>query len=1186
MRLKKVIILGFKSFADRTVIEFHSGVTAIVGPNGCGKSNIADAFRWVMGEQSAKSMRGNRMPDVIFAGTSQRKPLNIAEVTLVFDDVEGQLPIEYEEVAITRRLHRSGESDYFINNHPVRLKDIHDLLLDSGIGRDAFAIFEQGKIDQIINYGPIERRYIFEEAAGILRFLQRKREALRKLEQADANTLRVRDIHQEVEKQIIILEEQSEKARLYKETQAALDTVQRTIYAARWEASKKKGKEIRQKELDKQTEIQQYNQHLNGLQLAQEEIKSALETQEKELKNQNEQLFKTRSAKEIKAKERLNIKERHKEATAREKECIEEIKGIKKQTAEHETELAKGKQKHAELEGQRAEFNTIIHDLREKQKNLDDQVTNLRAQQQQVYQQRLKHNQVENLFDSDLKQNKIRLENTQERISNHRTRCDRLAQQMEEFSHQLLEKKEKMQESAETIEKQQATFVVIEEEHRVLSNQIENTQAELQKTISDLSEHRARQKVLLRLKEEMEGFSTASKRLMQESANPKSPLHNKIKGLYEYLQPKAHADPQIVEKALMASMRPYAQTLVVETLQDFHECLSFSSKNGLKDFSLVCMEQLHPVKSRENKKDATLLLPQMNDHQLASHFLDSIVIADTLSDAFEQMGRSTQECEWWNKDGSFIDRRRVVFYATENENNLFTRTAELNRLEKKIKERENNHQLVEAAIKTLQSKCVMLQAQRSDIDKTIRREEMKLAELNFSIQRISKDFEKGETECTQIEQEIQNLLEVVNRLSSTIVELEAKRLQARDKGVELQQQLGHLEENLKQHTDKLKVEQHALQQQQASYQRIVDESHKVLNAVNLCQLKEQEAQQRAVRLEQEILKSREFQERLSQQSNDCDQTLEEVEKTLLESSTGCQQLEKTILQYKQQIKQLDSDIKNDSEKVKKGESEANALSIQTAQQESAQQSIEKDVQERYQLTIDDLYKTVESTGKSIDELEKTARTLRQEIDAAGNINMTSIEEYDKHKVRYAFLNEQINDMVSSKEELIKIIADLDTESRKIFKETFDKIRANFKKNFGILFDGGEADLHFTETQDVLDAGIEIIARPPGKQMRSIHLLSGGEKCLTALALLFAIFEVKPAPFCILDEIDAPLDDSNVERFANIVKQFIDKCQFVIITHNKRTMAIADILFGVSMQERGVSKILSIDIPIDNCYVCP
>jgi chromosome segregation protein len=1177
LRLKKVIILGFKSFADKTTLEFQPGITGIVGPNGCGKSNIADAFRWVMGEQSAKSMRGSKMPDVIFAGTNQRKPLNFAEVTLVFDDIQGELPVEYEEIAITRRLHRSGESDYFINGHDVRLKDIHNLFLDSGIGRNAFAIFEQGKIDQIINYGPLERRYIFEEAAGILRFLQRKREALRKLEQSELNATRVRDIHQEVEKQIIVLEQQSEKARLFKEKKSEFETLEKQLFIGKWDALEKQQTDIKQKEQIQQKEIKQLSEQQQTLHNRLEETKALLEVSESNLKVDSEKAFKARSTKEMKAKERSDNQERYKEAVAREKECAQEIATIKTESTERLKELKKNQKRHKELEEVRLAADSKMKELRDKEKGLDNNLNDLRRQQQQTYQQRLKCIQDENSIDIEIKQNKVRIENAHERIATSYQRRDKLAQQMELCTHQTVEKKQLMQELSEAIDKQKAAFIAMEEELTQVSEQIEIAQTGFEKTLSELTEHKARQKVIVRLKEEMEGLSNAGKKLMQESANPKSPLYGKVKGLYEFLQPKSDTDPNI-GTALTASMRSYAQTLVVQTSDDFEACVAFATKNNLKDFSLFCMEQLSAKqKATAEKKEIQPLLPLLTDHPLAQHFLSHVTIAQNAKESLTQMKQEkVAERECWNKDGSFVDRHRVVFYSGDNENSLFMRSSELTRLEKKIKEKESHRQTIEAAIRTLQQKRTTLHTQRVETDKAMRKEEMKLIEINFAIQRLNGDLEKGRLECLQIEQEVKSLEETVRKLASTISDLEKKKSEAQAKTTALQQQLVTLEETLKKEIDKLKVEQQAMQEQQTAYQKIVDDNHRVLQTIHLHEIQEKESQQHAQRLEQEITRSREFQSKMSQHSKDCTSTLEEVEKTLTQVTGTCRQLEELIARHKQTIKQLESDIRQESDKLKKRESEIHQLNILSAQRLSTRQNIEKELQERYGLLIDELRANCLPINGPVDQLESRVRILRQEIEAFGDVNMTSIEEHDKHQVRYRFLNEQIDDMQSTKDELVKIIAELDDESRKIFKETFEVINTNFKKNFSILFNGGEADLQFTETEDVLEAGIEIIAKPPGKQMRSIHLLSGGEKCLTALALLFAIFEVKPSPFCILDEVDAPLDDSNVERFANVMKQFIDKCQFIIITHNKRTMSIADMLFGVSMQEKGVSKILSIE----------
>lgn len=1174
MRLKKIEILGFKSFADKVALEFDAGITGIVGPNGCGKSNISDAFRWVLGEQSAKSMRGNKMPDVIFAGTNNRKPLNFAEVTITLTDIAGELPVEYEEVAVTRRLHRNGDSDYFINRHPVRLKDVQELFLDSGMGKNAFSIFEQGKIDQVINFSPLERRYIFEEAAGILRFLQRKREALRKLEQVDGNMNRVKDIHQEVEKQIILLEEQAEKARVYKENKARLEALEKGIFLAKWDNYQTKGQETSKKDEGQRQVIEEANQQLVVLQGKLQEAKNELAQAEKALRVRSEEVYKTRSDKEIKSREKQAAQERLKEILAKEKRWQNELESMMEKRKLRQIECQNTKKQQKESEQELARQEKILRGQRDKANALENEVGKMRAEHQKAQQELLKLLQNENQIESELKQNTVRLENTQERKEQLAEKKEKLSTTVKELTQNVKERKSLVQEVSEEIDKQKSDLQKFDHRIQDLAEEIGKHQTALEQTSQEMTENKARQKALLRLREEMEGFSAGSKRLLQESTNSKSPLHNKLKGLYEFITPSGGA-----EAPLAAVMRPYAQTLVVNTKKDFQEAVAFARTHKLKDFSLVCIEGLPNQESKKAPKGIAPLISQVAVSALASHFLEGSYIAETAEEAIQAV-KKTPGIEVWSEEGAFIDRHGVAFYATQGENNAFMREAELKALEKKLKEGEAAKQTLEEVLKTLNEKKKGLQNERTELDKAMRRSEMKMVEVNFALQRANGDLEKASAEAKQADGEIEALAAAATKLTALLKELTQKHVEAKAKASQIQKDCAGLHAELEKLTASLKLEQRDLQEKDSAYQKISDENRKMLHALNVIEVKDIESQQQEKRLEEEIQAGKEQQSQIKVKGEEFETLLAGVEEALSQVTAACAEMEKEVAKKKSAIEKIDGQINQERAQLKKLEGDLYQMGIQAAQIESSRQSLEGELQERYHLTIEEARALGVALDRPLDQAERQMRALRHDMDAAGDINMTSIEEFDKNKNRYEFLNQQIDDLNVSKGELVQIITQLDVESRKIFKETFDQISANFKKNFKILFNGGEADLQFTETGDVLEAGIEIIAKPPGKQMRSISLLSGGEKCLTAMALLFAIFEVKPAPFCILDEIDAPLDDSNVERFVNVVKQFIDRCQFIIITHNKRTMAIADVLFGVSMEERGVSKLLSIEFTRD------
>ncbi|MBS4167979.1 AAA family ATPase [Parachlamydia sp. AcF125] len=1150
MRLKKIEITGFKSFADKTTLEFHEGITAIVGPNGCGKSNTADAFRWVLGEQSAKSLRGGKMHDVIFAGASQRKPLNMAEVTLTLTDNRGELPIDYHEVSVTRRLFRNGESVYLINGNPVRLKDVQNLFLGSGVGKNSFSMFEQGKLDQVINYSPQERRFIFDSAADIGPFLQRKAEALKKLQQSEGNITRIKDIHLEVEKQITVLQEQAEKARIFKENKAKLESFEKMVLLMRWDTLEAKLESHKKKEQGHKEHWEIQVKEASLLHDKYKEAKVALEQEEKVFQSRKEEVYKTQSEKEIKSQEMRSNEERLRDLLEKEKKWKRELEAIIEKRQFHQAESESLHKQLSTLDAEQKDWEKKREAQLQKVHSMDEILRKKREECQEKQRELLRLIQQENQYESDLKQNRLRLETNVERSEQLQERKTKLSQTIEQYAEQAAMRKKEVEEYSDAIDRQRELFNALENQLQELVQEIEKGQRHLSELEKEMAEGNARQKVLQRMREDLEGFSAGSKKLLQESANVKSSLHKKIQALYERIE--AHPEPA---KAFAAVMRPYAQTLVVESRKDLSEVMTFILKHQLKDVSLLCLESISTT--------------------LPNHFFADLKVCDTTESAM-QLLLEKQAIQILTEEESFVDHRKVIFFGFHKENNPFAREAELKTLEKKLQELEKSLKLQEEQLAELSAKKSKLQVERMELDKGIRKDEMKLMESNFSLQRLLGDLEKTKSERAQVEADLRHLKQAHEELIVLTEGLETKLKIARTQVQSNQGTIAALSEQVEKESQQLKQEQNEFQSTEAQFRQVVDESRKVNHALHVLEVKNKEGHEQQARLEEELEISQEQQAQFEQKGAEYGVLIKTVEANLEKVVEACSELEQKVATKKMRLEQMESQMAQLNQQLKEQEKAFYQLETQAAQTQAQRENIREELLERYHLTVEEARSQVTQKENSLEQAEKTLRGLRQEIESAGDINLTSIEEYSKYQARYQFLNEQIDDLEVSKTELREIIEQLDGESRKIFKEVFEKIRANFQKNFQILFVGGEADLQFTDTDDVLEAGIEIIAKPPGKQMRSINLLSGGEKCLTAVALLFAIFEVKSAPFCILDEIDAPLDDSNVERFVNVVKEFVDRCQFIIITHNKRTMAIADRLFGVSMEEKGVSKLLSIE----------
>ena len=1169
MRLKKLTILGFKSFADKTVLHFDSGITCIVGPNGCGKSNISDAFRWVLGEQSAKSLRGGKMPDVIFAGTHQRKPLNFAEVSLTLTEVQDSLQIDYEEVTIARRLHRNGDSEYLLNGNLVRLKDLQTLFLDSGVGRNAFSIFEQGKLDQVISYSPIERRYIFEEAAGILRFLQRKKEAEKRLEQADLNLSRVNDIHLEVEKQIQTLEGQAHKAKIYKEQQGQLEQLEKASYVLKWQGLEKKQDELRRGQERQMKNLEECRRQGSVRQEQCQEAKQKKSQHEKSLRSQHEALLKLQGEQELQARECQSLQQREKEAQQREKKLKQELEDLALTHRTRQQLLADISDKRKQVESAFSDAEGKWIKQQDKVKLSEKEVSQLREEVAKKHHAHLKCLQQHSQWQSDLKQAEVRLENLSGHQKQLESRLEQLTQDGHQIAHIIQEKKQSLQHISALVDSHKDRLSMFEENLSKTIHDIEERQTALDALRRKLMEIKARQKVLLKMRDEHEGFSSGGKRLLKEAGNCNSPLYQMLRPFYEYFNPQAQT-----AEAVAVALRTYAQTLVVERADDFNKVLAFAEQEGLHDYSLVCMEHLE-IARRALQIPSSSLLAHVSQNRLASHFLQEVSMSKSHS---EIMGEwvSGKCLEGWSLQGAFVDHRGVFFKIKSSENLVFLRESELKNLEEELVLIEAQHGEFDQALLQLQHKRSHLQMERGEIDKALRRDEMKLVEVNFGLQRALGDQEKNRADQARAEKDAIAAKEQLAQQTQAYQTLELQFTTIKQEHVLMQQEKEVLQQELNKQESALRIQLHDQKEKGSHFQQLADDRQQMLHQYNLLESKEQDHEKQVQRISEELGEVSEKQVTLRQQEEEGKARLARLEIQVKETGKQYDALEKHGEELQQQCEKADHQLAVHQDDLRRIEHEVAQLDMQLFHQRSSLETIVEELNDRFHLTIEEAFNLNLPLNRSLDQTDRMIKSLRLSLQEAGDVNLTAIEELEKHHVRAQFLKQQVDDMQRSKEELLGIIQQLVGESHKLFKETFDAVRENFKKNFQILFNGGEADLQFTDSQDILEAGIEITAKPPGKQMRSISLLSGGEKCLTAVALLFAIFEVKPAPFCILDEIDAPLDDTNVERFVNVVKHFADRCQFLIITHNKRTMAIGDVIFGVSMEEKGVSKLLSLE----------
>lgn len=1183
MNFKTLEIFGFKSFAEKIKLSFSPGITAIVGPNGCGKSNIAEAIRWVLGEQSAKSLRGSKMPDVIFSGTSNtttrkgRAPLPYCEVSITFTDVAGELPLPYEELCVTRRLHRSGESEYFINRQSVRLKDIHSLFLGSGLGKNALSVFEQGKIDQVIHYTPQERRLIFEEVAGISRLVQKRAEALRKLEQLDINLERVGDIVNEIARQIAVSEKQAAAAHVYKEAKQRCELLEKGRLVTKWQQIEQRRGETAQKEELQEEQLLAQNEQVKATQQAIFEKRQELPRWEMALQASNEAVFKASTAKQLCQQQLLTAKELLDELSNKQKKWQQELQHCALQRIQAQQEEEQLLERQELLDSQALSAQQALSRCHAAVEYASEELAAKRQQYQQQQSELVKLMYEEKAAESEIKQISTKMESWVERLKSLSLRQDKLTRSSTELAAEISAKKIVVSNLIEKVDKKRGLLERLE----LHINEIDSEAKELGSTRDGLRklfmEKSARYSVLLQLRAECEGASAGYRTLLSEASKPSSLLYNKVVALAESIQ-----IPKGLENEIALLLRPYTNTLVVADDSVLSHLIDFAKERGLTDFSVISREKLkqHVPLAYPNEWEA-VVLPEDSKDPLLVHFMSGIVRAVDIATALRYADDcSISSCRDFEEifcgSGFTLNRHRVLFQASLGENSAFLREVELKNLELEQAQRQQQ-------LNTLVTRCDELAARRAAIeaevrqnDQIMRSDEMKLVEENFALQRALNDSEKVHKELEELANEATLAAAQQQQLEMSLEELHKKHSTAKEKvarsRLTVEEKAAELEE--KEAIGRREKEQ--LRAAEELYRRTAAEKQQGEHAQQMARLKKEQAHTSEIRIKGELVQAEEASQGVINKQQGSTASLEELISALATAEQQRLVSEQLVSEKKNEISRTEELLQQQRRKNKQAEQERHHLGILAAQLATAQKALEEELLAHFAIDISSACQQGLSLQVSLAAAEEEIAMLRKHIEEAGNVNLAAIEECQQHKERKMHLTAQVDDLQLGKDELRQIITQLEQESRHLFSDTFTLIRQAFKKNFQILFNGGEADLTLINSEDLLQCGIEISAQPPGKQMRSIQLLSGGEKCLTSMALLFAIFEIKPAPFCILDEIDAPLDDANVQRFADVVKQFIDRSQFIVITHNKRTMAMADVLFGVSMEERGVSKVLSME----------
>ena len=1179
MYLKRIEMQGFKSFADKTVLEFKPGITTVIGPNGSGKSNISDAIRWVLGEQSMKSLRGAKSEDIIFAGTQARKSLGFAEVSIVIDNNDNKLPIEYSEVTVTRKIYRSGETGYFINKVPCRLKDILELFMDTGIGKDGYSIIGQGKIDEILSNKSEDRRHIFEEAAGIVKYRTRKQESEKKLEQTKLNLLRINDILAEIEANIEPLKLQSDKAKQFLDLREELKSIEVGLFIYNINTYKEKLEQLVKDEDIITSQKEAEDGKMGALQASKEELRQVVDDITAQIENmQNIGFESSNKIEKINSEigisnERIQNNSANKQRLEAEilevKNRIEELKEEQKQKLEKKTNLTSNKEKfEKELAEKEAELAELSKKLSAKELEIEGKKQIVQDNIDKKYELAAEIN-TQDVNYENLEKRKKQLKNE---IDSVISELDSTRYGKNEISKGFYDIESKRNIAVEKLEKS----VQAKEQNMQKLKQYED---EISKLTYTQRMKQARHQFLIETEKEKEGYNKTVKSLLV-ACDKDSNLNKGIHGVLANLISVEKEYETAIEMCLGQSL----QNIVTSTEQDAKKMIEYLRSNSLGRASFLPIASVQGKKlDKLTKMDGVigiasdLVKCKKEYEQIILSLLGRTVVVEDMDTAIALAKKDKYSFRIVTLKGDIISSSGSISGGSVQTKtvNILGRSREIEELEKELKKLE----------KQIADKTVEKEEYASSIGDSIE----ETAKLEKELQEIEIVYATEKQKMVAVEENITRLENRLAKLKEEVTQTEKQkeenRLLKEQKEAEIQELTQQIEELNK------VIEEFALNNK--DNQKYIDDLNFDITNLKISVTSFDESESSI----------EEMVERISQDIKNNEQSIENKNQNILAITEENTRLEQTITEYNNQIEQIKQEVTNSGTKVEELKQERiakneklvnteNEIQSQFSTLESLKEQIIKldvkktKLEQDLQQVVESLWNEYELTPNSTEEYQKpnnvaTAQkqvnSLRNKIKDLGSINIDSIEEYKKTKERYDFMSEQRLDLENTASKLRKIIGDMTTTMQNQFKEKFELINKNFNEVFTELFNGGKAELILENEENILECGIDIRVQPPGKKLQNMMLLSGGEKAFTAIALLFAILKINPAPFCILDEIEAALDDVNVYRFAEYLKKFCKQTQFLVITHRKGTMEAGDSVYGVTMEENGISKLLSIKL---------
>lgn len=1179
MYLKSIEVHGFKSFANKLVFEFHNGITGIVGPNGSGKSNVADAVRWVLGEQSAKQLRGASMQDVIFSGTEMRKPQSYAYVALTITNEDHKLNVPYEEVQVARRVYRSGESEYLLNGAACRLKDVQELFFDTGIGKEGYSIIGQGQIDRILSGKPEERRELFDEAAGIVKFKKRKATAEKNLDVERQNLLRVNDILTELEKQVGPLMEQSEKAREYLRLKEDLKKQEITLFLQDYDSFQEELSETRQniegaeKELAEvkeqtestktqyeqvQQEIQSYDENLEKKKEKCNRDKVSLVNIEGEIRVAREKIASLSHGKEYYAERMANIQSGMEEAAAEKKEYLDNQKEFAATLAEMEKE-------EADLQSDEERYSKEIAEMEQTISTQNDLILSSMNRTSEIS---VEHQKMESM----LEQNSIRRAELNQRILTNKSLVSTAVEEMEREEQSLNE----IRQSLDDKYVKRKEYLHKAEE---CTASIAEIQTKLQEQQKQYHMNTSRLATLKNMTERYDGYGQSIRRVMEQKANRA--------GIVGVVADIIQVDKKY-ETAVETALGGTIQNIVTEDETTAKEMIAFLKKNryGRATFLPLTTVSASAGRVKSEVLDETGVIGVVSSlvHKkekfegLIEYLLGRFVLCDTIDHALA-LGRKykhtlrivTLEGELLSPGGSMSGG------AYKNSNNLLGRRREMEKLEEQIQAIRDTMDKLRAKTEKLEQESQKARDKAKEIASALKELELRENTANLKYEQAVSVKEQKEAEFNAIVTDAKELEEQKTNLNESLSQIQEQLQNTQEQNVNAKQLQEETTEKLEQTR-----QQFGGCQERLAELKLEISSFRQKNSFILENLEKTENRLRELNEEYENLV--EEQNHSDSQVAEMNTSIEEYEGRIVVAKEEIASLEQEIeeLQRKKEermVSQKDFFDKRNEMMEHIGELDKECFRL-GSRKEKLEEQLEARINymwSEYEITYHNAKEQAGESELSYTRMKSLVNETKGSIKSLGDVNVNAIEDYKSVSERYELLKTQHDDLVESEEKLLQIIEDLDEEMRKQFTEKFADIKSQFDKVFRELFGGGKGTLELVEDEDVLEAGIKINAQPPGKKLQNMMQLSGGEKALTAIALLFAIQNLKPSPFCLLDEIEAALDDSNVKRYAKYLHKLTKNTQFIVITHRQGTMSAADALYGITMQEKGVSTLVSVKL---------